>query len=148
MLNKGPILEGPRAEKSDKKTPISAQPDFCDRFRLRGLPLRPYLHVRISRISGRTAQLPQTIAIINSDLIPQYLLSNQIRCWEGGREGGIPSPTILSGWIINLIDIHSYISTTHIYPQLIYISTALWSDSTLSAGKQGLARAVYLLRGR
>ena len=26
ILNKGPILEGPRAEKSDKKTPISTQP--------------------------------------------------------------------------------------------------------------------------
>ena len=26
ILNKGPILEGPRAEKSDKKTPILTQP--------------------------------------------------------------------------------------------------------------------------
>ena len=29
ILNKGPILEGPRAEKSDKKIPISTQPRFA-----------------------------------------------------------------------------------------------------------------------
>ena len=59
ILRKGPILEGPRAEKGDRKPSISATPDLGERIRLRGLPLRPYVHVRISRISGRRAQLPQ-----------------------------------------------------------------------------------------
>ena len=60
------------------------------------------------------------IIIINSDLRPTYLLSNQIGCWEGGKGGGYPLPNHPI-WLDNkyniypLIYIHSYIST-HIYP--------------------------------
>ena len=52
-------MEGPRAEKSDRKPLILSQPTFGENVRRSGLPLRPYVHVRISRISGRRAQLPQ-----------------------------------------------------------------------------------------
>ena len=69
-------MEGPRGEKSDKKTPISIQPEFGAFIPRRGLPLRPYLHVRISRISGRRAQLPQiNISIdINIDITGAFLI--------------------------------------------------------------------------
>ena len=51
-----PILEGPRAQISDTKTPISTTPKvgaFCDFIRRRELPRRPYIHARIPRITGR-----------------------------------------------------------------------------------------------
>ena len=54
-----PILEGPRGKISYLSY---TDLDRCirrPRVRRRGLPFRPYLHARISRISGRAGQLPQ-----------------------------------------------------------------------------------------
>ena len=49
--------------------------------------------------------------IINSEFVQTLLLSNQIRCWEGGMGGGYPLPNHLI-WLDNkLINIHSLIST-------------------------------------
>ena len=51
--------------------------------------------------------------IINSEFVQTLLLSNQIRCWEGGMGGGYPLPNHLI-WLDNkyniypLIYIHSY----------------------------------------
>ena len=48
---------------------------------------------------------------INSEFVQTLLLSNQIRCWEGGMGGGYPLPNHLI-WLDNkLINIYSLIST-------------------------------------
>ena len=48
---------------------------------------------------------------INFEFVQTLLLSNQIRCWEGGMGGGYPLPNHLI-WLDNkLINIHSLIFT-------------------------------------
>ena len=51
-----PILEGPRGRFKQRKSRISATPEFgarCELIQLRELPRRPYTHARIPKISGR-----------------------------------------------------------------------------------------------
>ena len=62
----GPILEGPRGQ-----IPYLSYPDLTDTIRWpglarRGLPFRPYLHARISRITV-VEQLPQTNTNTNTN---------------------------------------------------------------------------------
>ena len=61
-----PILEGPRGQISYCCIADLADSGIRPARRRRGLPFRPYLHTRISRISGRDRQLPQIIINITA----------------------------------------------------------------------------------
>ena len=59
----GPILEGPRGQNPYHQATDLVGSETRRRRRRRGLPFRPYLHARISRITV-VEQLPQTMTIM------------------------------------------------------------------------------------
>ena len=68
LLIAGPILEGPRGQNPYHQASDLLRSVIQALGARRGLPIRPYLHARISRISGRDRQLPQ-ISMIQLTLI-------------------------------------------------------------------------------
>ena len=68
----GPILEGPRAQIPHCCIADLGDSNIQAHWARRGLPFRPYLHARISRISGRDRQLPEIIIIIIIIIIIYY----------------------------------------------------------------------------